>query len=819
MDLEPSAGWWASAGWWRGGSPHGALKRLRARVGTASDCRRGSSAVAGVLGVVLFCVGPVVAQARPSPDDLPFRGGEVEHGMVSGTVVDASTGVTLAGASVRIREMGGGVISGSDGTFRFARLAPRSYTVLVQRTGYAPAEERIRLQAGETVRLVVGLTATALEISGIVVTGTGRERGLSEMYQATSVIGGGELRGRLGSSVAASVAQLPGVAQRYNGPAAAQPVIRGMGGDRVLLLEDGQRTGDIAATAADHAVSIDPFTAERIEILRGPAGLLYGSNALGGVINVVREEVPAALPEAFSMTVGAQGESVNRGITVGGVALLPLGRVALRGEMNVRSAGDSRTPLGVLPSTEMSGINASVGWSWIGTWGFAGVSYRDYRLAYGVPGEFNGELIPGAHPGGVQIETGRRTGRLQVARSERAGPFSGVALDAVIGQYQHDEIEGRVEGRPVLGARFDNLFGSTHLRARYQRETQRLRSEGALGMMAHARDNRALGGFTGSRSARSYSLAGFGYEDVSLAGFRVEVGGRYDLTRVVPLSLAPIRIGGREVPVHERLFGAFSASTAVLRDVLPGWAVGVRVARAFRTPSIEELYSDGPHLGDFSFDIGNPDLEPEIGLGSEVLMRGSLPRLQLEASAFYNLMRGYIHHQPTGEIDSRFHRFPVFEATGEHARFLGAEGGAQWEPLRRLVVDGHASWVRARRLDSDAPLPSIPPFSGGARARWEGVAYFISLGVNGARPQYRVAPAFPDPLGSGNLLVPERPTPGYRLVNASAGLRWMERNRFHTLTLAVDNLTDSVWRDHLSRIKDVAPQPGRNLRLLYQVQL
>jgi iron complex outermembrane recepter protein len=338
-------------------------------------------------------------------------------------------------------------------------------------------------------------------------------------------------------------------------------------------------------------------------------------------------------------------------------------------------------------------------------------------------------------------------------------------------------------------------------------------------MMAHARDNRALGGFTGTRSARSYSVAGFGYEDVSLAGFRVEVGGRYDLTRLVPLSLAPIRIDGREVPVHERLFGAFSASTAVLRDVLPGWAAGVRVARAFRTPSIEELYSDGPHLGDFSFNIGNPDLEPEIGLGSEVLMRGSLPRLQLEASAFYNRMRGYIHHQPTGEIDSRFHRFPVFEARGEHAHFLGAEGGVQWEPLRRLVLDGHTSWVRARRLDSEAPLPTIPPLSGGVQARWEAAAYFISLGVNGARPQYRVAPAFPDPLGSGNLLVPERPTPGYRLVNASAGLRWMERDRFHAITLAVDNVTDSVWRDHLSRIKDVAPQPGRNFRLLYQVQL
>jgi iron complex outermembrane recepter protein len=746
----------------------------------------------------------------PIPDD--------QAGAVVGVVRDAETREPIANAYMRIRELGRNELSHADGSFHFLRLAPRSYTVVAQRIGYAPVEQRVRVVPGETTRIVVEMTPSALEVSGIVVTGTGRERGLGETYQATTVVGDAELRRRLESSLAATIAHVPGISQQYNGPAASQPVIRGMGGDRVLVLEDGQRTGDLAATAADHAVTIEPLTAKRIEIVRGPAGLLYGSNALGGVINVVREEVPRTLPEAFSGSFNLQGETVNRGMSAGGAVLFPVGHLALRAELSGRSAGDTRTPLGMLPSTDLRGVSGSVGGSWITSWGFAGASFRDYSLDYGVPGEFGGELIPGAHPGGVEIETRRRMGRVEAGHLIGAGPFSALTLDANLVHYQHDEIEARIEGRPILGARFDNLFGSLNLLARHEHEADQLRIEGAIGMWAFARDNRASGGFTGSRSARSYSFAGYAYEELGFGAWRLQLGARYDWTRITPMTLAPIMLRGREIPVRERDYGALSGSAAALLEVRPGWIMGLSAARAFRTPSVEELYSDGPHLGDFSYDIGNPELEPEVGLGAELFLRGALPRLQLQASVFHNALRNYIYHQPTGEIDPRFHRFPVFEARGTDARFFGAEAGAQWEPLRHLVLDGNLSWVRATRSETGEALPAIPPLGGGVRLRYDRPRYFVSLGFDAARAQDRVAPPIPDPIGSGEPMVPERPTPGYGLLHSGAGLRWSERARFHTLTLSVDNLTDAVWRDHLSRIKDVAPQPGRNVRLLYRVQ-
>lgn len=773
---------------------------------------------AAVLAVHLLA-GPAAAQSQAVAPGAaaPAEVRVAEAGSVVGVVIDAETRAPVAGAYVRVLEIGRNELSHADGSFHFLRLAPRAYTLVAQRLGYAPAQQRVQVVAEGTARVELALVPSALELSGIVVTGTGRERGAGETYQATTVVGDAELRRRLETSVAATVAHVPGIAQRYNGPAAAQPVIRGMGGDRVLVLEDGRRTGDLASTAADHAVAIDPLAAKRIEIVRGPAGLLYGSNALGGVINVVRDEVPRTLPERVAGSVSVQGESMNRGVAAGGAATLPLGRFALRGEVSGRSAGDTRTPQGVLHSTGLDAFGLGVGAAWVAGAGYVGAAYRDQRLDYGVPGEFQGRLIPGAHPGGVEIETRRRSGRLEAGRFAGIGPFSALTLDAGLAHYQHDEIEGRVDGEPIVGARFDNLLGSANLLARHEHAAHALLLEGAVGLSATARDSRAIGSYTGSRSARGHSLAGFVYEELGVGAWRLQLGARYDWSRIAPLSLAPITIGERAVPVRAREFGAVSGSVAALYEVGPGWTLGLSVARAFRTPSAEELYSDGPHLGDFSYDIGNPELGAEVGLGAELLLRVARPRLSAEASVFHNALRDYIHYRPTGEVDPRFRRFPVFQARADDARFVGAEGGVRWEPLRHLALDATASWVRAWRLDTGEPLPSIPPLNGGLRARFDRPRYFVSAGVDAARAQHRVAPPIVDPLGAGEPLVPERPTPGHARLHAGAGLRWMRGAAAHSITLTLDNLTDTVWRDHLSRTKDVAPQPGRNVQLLYRV--
>jgi iron complex outermembrane recepter protein len=743
------------------------------------------------------------------PDTAELRGAIV------GTLRDLETGDPVAGAQVRLREMRRTDLSRPDGRFHFLDVRPGRYTLTVERVGYAPADRSVTVMADETATLVIELRPSALEIAGLVVTGARGERGASEVYQPTSVISEAELRRRLATSLAATIAHEPGIHQQYNGPAASQPVIRGMGGDRVLVLEDGHRTGDLYATASDHAVSIDPLTAERIEVLRGPAALLYGSSALGGVVNVIREDVPRGLPERPSGTFSLQGESVNRGATAGVAALVPLGRVAIRAEASGRQAGDTRTPLGVLESTGIEGFNVAGGVSAVSSWGYAGVAYRENRLDYGVPGEFDGQLIPGAHPDGVDIETVRRSGRLEIGHLSGLGILSALELSASLVHYLHDEIEGRADdGAAFFGARFDQLSGGAELAIRHDHVDHLYLLGGAAGLEFRGKDLRTQGSAPGTRSATESNVAVFVYEELGRAPFRLQAGLRYDWSRVSPYFDDPIVVGDRQVPVRERTFGSFSGSLAALVDIARDWTTGINVARAFRRPAIEELFSDGPHLADFSYDIGNPELDPEVGLGVDVFIRGSMPRLAVEGSVFANRLSNFIYYEATGELDPRFRRYPVFEARGDDALFVGAEGRAQWEAAQNLVVDATVSSVRATRTATDDPLPDIPPLTASARVRYDAQRWFAMAGWDAAAAQNRVPRAVHV---NGESIHPQQPTAGSGLLNAGFGLRWTTAERLHSVTLRVDNVLDTVWRDHLSRIKDVAPQPGRNVQLLYRL--
>lgn len=770
----------------------------------------------GVILTLIFAfIFPVIADDGAGLNLYAQR----DYGALHGSVRDSETGNIIMFATIRLKDTGRYRISRDDGTFQFDNLPVREFTVVIQHIGYIPVEKEVEVVHGDTVRLDVELTPSVFELTeSVVVTGTGRERGVSETYQPTSVLGGLELQRKMQGNLPASLIHLPGISQQSFGAAATQPVIRGMGGDRVLVLEDGQRTGDLSTTAADHAVAVEPVTAERIEVIRGPAGLLYGNNALGGVINVIREEIPRNLPDRITGTFAVRGESYNDGFSGGGMLSIPLGSFSIRADASGRTAGNIRTPKGTLPSTEIDGYNASAGISRITDWGYIGTSYRQYELNYGVPGEFNGEVIPGAHTGGVEIEFMRRVGRLKAIHYDGIGWFSDIELDAHITHYNHLEIEGATgDGRPIIGAEFDQLSSAVSLVARHIHDNGDIRTEGAAGISFRYRDLLSVRGFTGTRSATETVASAYVYEEFLYRKLRFQAGLRYDWTQIEPYDTAPIRSGGRLIPVTDRNFNALSGSLALLFDIRPGWKIGISTSRAFRTPAIEELYSDGPHLADFSFDIGNPELEAEIGTGVDLFLRGEATRLKTDLNFFYNYVSNFIYYEPTGEIDSRLRRYPVFQARSDNAVFYGAEGKVEWNIWDNIVLDGTVSYVHATRTFDNDPLPFIPPLNGNINIRYEGKKIFASIGYTGAASQNRVPSAIPDPLNDGDMIRPQSPTPSYSMFGAGVGYRWTRYKLLHTVTLQIENATDTVWRDHLSRVKDVAPQPGRNIRLSYQV--
>ena len=728
----------------------------------------------------------------------------VRAGSLHGVVLDAATGQPVAHATVRLRESGRREYSHADGTFHFDGIPAGTYTVAVEMLGYAPLERRVETVDGEVTKLELTLTPSALQLAAVIVTGTGSARGADASYRSMTILSDAELRRKLSGSVAATLSGEPGLTQRYNGPVAAQPVIRGLTGDRVLLLEDGQRTGDIASTSADHAVTIEPLTAERIEVVRGPAGVLYGSSSLGGVINVIREEVPRTVPESVTGMATAQAESVNRGLAAGATFTAPLSAFALRAEASGRTAGDTRTPDGDLPDTQLSGHNVGVGASIVGRRGHTGAAIRDFAMSYGVPGTFRGEVIPGGHEDGVEIELRRTTARLEGRLLRTGGPLRSLEGDATFVRFDQRELElGGPEG-PLLGTHFRQYSATGTARAHHRHAAGSVRLEGAAGVWGMFRDLGVAGARSGSRPARSYSLAGFAFEEFALSSLTFEAGARYDWNRIEPLDTSAGTVG----TVRRRDFQSVSGSIAALYRPSDVWTTGVSVSRSFRTPSIEELFSNGPHLANYSYDIGNPELEAEYGLGIDVFVRASLPTLHGEIGIFRNAIADYIYYAPTGEMDPRLGRYPVYRAEQSDVLLTGFDGRVQWEARRGWVLDATASYVRGRRDAGadDVDLPAMPPLHGALSLRRDGARIFAGLGVEGAAAQNRVSEF-------------EQRTPAYALINATGGLRWESFGRLNTLTLRVDNMLDTSWRDHLSRIRQVAPQPGRNIQLLYRLTI
>jgi iron complex outermembrane receptor protein len=751
-----------------------------------------------VFPVIGFGIISALSAAVPEASGQEMPGGVAEDSvLIRGHVLDAATGTPLPGAQVRIVELNRSELTHGDGEFHFSRLAGGRYTLVIERLGYRRAMRVVEVGGDDSAYLRVSLEFSALELPGLTATGVVGQRMGEDLSRATTVLGGQELARKLDGTIAATLDGQPGVTLSSMGPATARPVIRGLGGDRILILEDGERVGDLSASGPDHAVAVEAVTAKQIEVVRGPAALLYGSNALGGVVNVIREEIPTSLTDQLHGSVSLQGQSVNRGVSGGGYVTGSTGPLAFRFEGSARTSGDLHTPVGVLENTQARTYNLSAGGSWIGERGYAGLAYRFYDSGYGVPGHHHhhGHDEHDEHDdeGGVSVEMRRHTVRGGALRRPAGGLFTAIEVDGTFSDYYHREIEGNGE----TGTEFTLLSGTGSLLARHDKLGPF--SSGALGLQAQWRDLE-VGGELVAPPTSEYALAGFIMQEIDLQPIRLEFGGRYDWRRITPREVElEVDIG----EVRARTFGSVSASVGAVYDLGAGVGLGVSVARAFRTPDVTELYSQGPHLATYSVEIGNPDLGAETGLGTDLFLRVTRDRVKGELAAFRNGISHYIFPRRTGAIDP-VTDLPIYRFVGENAVLSGLEGRTELSVTDRLVLDGSASYVRGTLSGTDEPLPFIPPLSGQLGARYETPGYFVGVGAKLTSAQDRL----------GEF---EERTAGYASFDATAGYRWLAFGRMHMLTLRADNLTDTEYRDHLSRIKDIMPQPGRSISLLYRL--
>jgi iron complex outermembrane receptor protein len=698
--------------------------------------------------------------------------GQDTSATLSGKVTNARSAAAVSGARVVLEETGRETTSDTDGEFTFRGVRPGTYHIRTSADGFAPARVEVVASADSTPTTIS--LQSELHYSEVVSVSPS-PRDPFESYQPASVLSGQELSLKLEGSLGELLKTEPGVADRAFGPGPSRPVIRGLDGDRVLIMENGQRTDDLSSQSGDHGVVIMPLGAERVEIVRGPATLLYGANAIGGLVNVVSDIIPT---RPITRTTGeAQAEFGTAAEEAGTAGELSVGngKYALHGGGGGRRSGDVGTPLGDIENSQTRTGFGHAGGSFTGSTGFVGASYQYDDTKYGIP------IVEG---GGIEL-TPRR--HVFTARGQSRGLDAFVnALRASfnVRRYKHDELDAG-----EIGTQFKNDTLDFDVMATTRPVGGRL--HGTYGFSGYDRSFEAIGEEALSPPVDQQTFGLFTYQEAIWPHVTLQFGGRVDWASFDP-----------QENLRPRDFTNGSASVGALFRPTDQTTVAVSFARAVRNPALEELYFFGPHIGNFQFEIGNADLDAEEGLGVDVSFRWRLARASGEVTWFRNDIDNFVFRNPTGEVEDEL---PVIEFTGADSVLQGVEAHTDIEVTEAWIVEAGVDYVRGTLKATDEPLPRIPPFrfTGGVRYRWNTLQ--VGAQVVAAAEQDRVFGA-------------ETPTDGYGLLKLFGVYSLTQARAVHTFTARLDNVTNETYRNHLSFIKDLAPEMGRSFKFVYGVQ-
>ncbi len=724
------------------------------------------------------------------------RANGAANGSLFGRVQDANTQQPVGWAHLHLLELEAGVVAHADGAFHFLSVPEGDYTLRVTHLGYRDLLQKVRIAASDTLCLLVDLSPHALDLEEVDVVVEHHESDGSVHHDPLLSMRGGALQRNLGTTIAETVNEEPGIAQRSMGPAPSRPVLRGLGGDRLLMVEDGQRTGDLSATSADHAVAIEPLTAERIELIRGPETLLYGPGILGGVINVERNAIQRLKLHRIQGSATLQAESVNEGFGGGAELSAPVGPFAIRLDGSLRDAKDINTPDGRLGNTGIATGNGSVGISLPVSWGVLGVSGTIYDTEYGIPGGF-----VGAHPNGVDIEMDRRNYAALAQFNLGNDVFRRWETEYSHARYYHAEFESNGALGIEFGVVTDHLTSKLHLGPHL------FFDDGVFGVWGEYRDY-ATGGYTFTPATSEQQAAVFLYEQKRIGDTHVQAAIRYDWRDIDPdREIYSVTID----TIQQREFSGFSASLGVERPFADGMTIGATAMRSFRAPGVEELFSRGPHLAAYSYEIGNPNLQAETGTGGEVFVklrkRGWTGRL----AAFINAFDNYIFPAFTGQRSLSRSDLYEYRYDGADALMTGVEGNLEWQPWEMWTFHSSLSYVRGALTERDVPMPQMPPLSGRFGVDWKWDAWTVGALIQGASAQERLYVA-DDPDARE-----EDPTAAWARLDLHLQYTHPWQGLLHTMSVGILNVTDASYRNHLSRVRSVMPEPGRNIKLGYKM--
>ncbi|ACY47773.1 TonB-dependent receptor [Rhodothermus marinus] len=733
--------------------------------------------------------------------------------VLEGRVTDATTGAPLIGANVLVLSVQTGTTTDAEGRYRLLLPRPGRYRVLFSFVGYQPETREVVLSEAGPVRLDVALTPTSIEAPAVTITAKAQATDVLSTPQAVAVLEGDALRLARGMTAVDALAQTPGVHLVHTGTGIAKPMIRGLTAQRVLVVQDGirqegQQWGD------EHGVEIDAHAAERIEVVKGPASLLYGSDALGGVVQLATEG-PFGYDRPLTGAVTFEGASNTR---MGGLHVEAGGRQgnwAYAGNLTFRQAGAYDTPRGTVPNTGLEERNGMLQLGYENHAARWELAYKRYRARIGF-------FEPEEDEATAETPDRYRIGEpyqqvdhdlLQLRSRWRLGADR-LELNAAWQQNRRREFGHHHEADEEEAPHVDE-HEAPSLYLRLSTLTSDLRFHhrplgplfGTIGLSGFFQRNETLAEEALIPGARTWNGAVYVFEELVLPRLTISGGVRWDGRR---LSVEANEDLG--VVAQTRTYSAFSGAVGLAWQVRPDLSLAFNVGRAWRAPTLNELFSQGVHEGTSRFEVGTPTLRPEQSLSLDGTLRWLRPRWYLELNAFVNRIDRFIFPRPTGQRDPDSGLF-IYQYDQAQALLWGGElllnlGVTAW---LHLHVGGDVTYTENR--ETGQPLPFSPPprlITGIEvhRERWGPASeVMLRLGPTLVADQRRVAPE-------------EAPTEGYVLWNAAFSARWPLGAWQLVTDLTVQNLLDRAYVSHLSRLRPYGVlDPGRNVQLRLMLRL
>lgn len=739
--------------------------------------------------------------------------------VLTGKVTDAANGEPLPGATLYIPDLKTGVAANKDGIYRFTNLPKSTLLVQVSFIGYGARTSSIDLQSTSTMDFQ--LSEKAIESQEVVITGSGISTDNSRSSNSITPISKAELFTRPSTNIIDAIASVPGLSEITTGGDVSKPVIRGLSYNHVVILnegvrQEGQQWGD------EHGVEIDQFSADRIEVLKGPASLFYGSDAMGGVINIL-EPVHAPM-NSIRGEAASQFASNNR---------MTNSTVMLEGNHNgftwrargsYKNAASYKSPPEYVYNSCFNELNYSAMAGLNKKWGYSHLHFSRYDANIGmVEGEKDSTTGQFININGDPVSDKESKSRntelpFQNVRHNKISSVSnfikGNNQFRINLGYQNNDRREFAENKdaPSLFMHLDTWtydLKYTHL---FNGEVELV--GGAAGI---TQSNTNQGNEYLIPAYHLQDIGGFIYAKKSWKNWTLNAGFRYDTRQVEGEKLyldslgIPASSGDTVFPGFNSKFAAFSGSTGFTYMALKVFNFKFNFGSGFRAPNIAELGSNGVHEGTFRYEIGNPMLHSENSLQADGEITASWNWLDITFSGYYNYIFNYIYQRNiNGEtITKEGNTYQVFRFVQGNSVLTGFELQVDFHPVEQLHFENSLDYVVGTNEATGTPLPMIPALHSVHKLRWNfktGKHSMLSTPYLEIGGQVHYA--------QNRVDIFETPASGYFLLDASAGTRIRVARQLWTLFISGNNLTNTKYFDHLSRLKEVGIyNPGWGLTI------